>query len=362
MAVPAQSGYQPNTWQSFARQHGLEGRPVVAVGFYPHWRPVLAGFVQGVSIRHVRKLEGIAPGSVVLVWGQKTLPGVPEDCTVVRLEDGFLRSVGLGAEFARPLSWVLDFEHLYFDARGASNLEHLLNTHSFSDAERTRAKSLLNEIQAAGLTKYNTGQGIWKRPAGQAQVILVPGQVESDASIAFGSPEVQSNIGLLRAVRESHPNAWIVYKPHPDVVAGARKAGKNESSAADLCDEVITDVAMDSLLAEVDEVHTMTSLTGFEALIRHKAVTCYGLPFYAGWGLTDDKLTCARRSRQLGLKELAHAVLIQYPLYVSRESGDYTTPEYILHELQYWQGTPLSWQDRLKKYARRIINAIRGKT
>lgn len=362
MGVPAQPIYQPNTWQAFAGQHGLGGRPVVAFGFYPHWRPVLAGFVQGVEIRHVRNLAKIPPGSVVLVWGQRPLPGLPDDCTIVRLEDGFLRSVGLGAEFARPLSWVLDFGHLYFDATGASNLEDLLNSYPFSDEDRNRARNLLDAIRAAGVTKYNTGQEGWTRPAGQAPVILVPGQVESDASIEFGSPEVQTNLDLLKKVRETHPEAWVVYKPHPDVVAGARRAGQNESSAADWCDEIITDVAMGSLLAQVDEVHTMTSLAGFEALIRHKSVTCYGLPFYAGWGLTNDKLPCARRSRRLEITELAHAVLIQYPLYVSRAGGEYTTPETTLHELQYWQGAPLSWRDRLKKQARKIINTIRGKT
>ena len=43
---------------------------------------------------------------------------------------------------------------------------------------------------------------------------------------------------------------------------------------------------MDVLLGIVDEVHTLTSLTGFEALLRGIEVHAYGGPFYAGWGLT----------------------------------------------------------------------------
>jgi capsular polysaccharide export protein len=38
------------------------------------------------------------------------------------------------------------------------------------------------------------------------------------------------------------------------------------------------------LINQVNEVWTMTSLLGFEALIRGKSVTCLGLPFYCGWG------------------------------------------------------------------------------
>lgn len=362
MPVATESQYVANTWLQFAEKHGIEGRPVVAFGFYPHWRGILASFIQGPKIRHANNSRDIPEGSVVLVWGTKPIHGLPRNCITIRLEDGFLRSVGLGAEFARPLSWVADFDHLYFDAEGPSRLETLLNTHAFSQEQRERAQNLLQKIQESGITKYNTGQSGWQRPEGKEQVILVPGQVESDASIRFGSPQTKSNISLLKQVREANPDAWIIYKPHPDVVAGARKAGENEASAHFWCDEVVTQAGMDTLLVKVDEVHTMTSLTGFEALIRNKCVTCYGLPFYAGWGLTTDELTCDRRQRNLELTELAFAVLIQYPFYVSRITGNYASPEQILHELQQWRGTPSSWQDLLRKQARKAISLVRGKT
>ncbi len=318
--------------------------------------------MQGTRVHHVRKVEKIPEGAVVLVWGARSLVGLADGCIIVRLEDGFLRSVGLGAEFARPLSWVVDFNHLYFDATGPSRLESMLNTYKFSEQERQRARNLLESIRESGITKYNTGGLEWRRPEGKKKIILVPGQVESDASIRLGSPETHSNIALLRQVRESNPDSWLIYKPHPDVAAGARKAGKNEASAHYWCDEVITDVAMESLLDSVDEVHTMTSLTGFEALIRNKPVTCYGLPFYAGWGLTTDKLTCKRRTRHLELTELAYAALVQYPFYVSRQVGGYASPEQILNELKQWRGTPSSWQDLLKKQARKMIGLVQGKT
>jgi capsular polysaccharide export protein len=65
----------------------------------------------------------------------------------------------------------------------------------------------------------------------------------------------------------------------------------------------------------------MTSLTGFEALLRGKRVVCYGLPFYAGWGLTQDVLTCERRQRKLSLEELVIGALIKYPTYCDPKTG-----------------------------------------
>jgi capsular polysaccharide export protein len=121
------------------------------------------------------------------------------------------------------------------------------------------------------------------------------------------------------------------------VVAGLRRQGEGEDDAAHWCDEVLVDVSMGELLPQVDEVHTLTSLAGFEALLRGKRVVCYGQPFYAGWGLTEDRLPVARRNRQLTLDELVAGALFAYPTYVSRTTGRFTTPERALEELLQWQ-------------------------
>jgi len=63
-------------------------------------------------------------------------------------------------------------------------------------------------------------------------------------------------------------------------------------------------------------VHTMTSLSGFEALLHGKQVHCYGLPFYAGWGLTVDEHHCPRREQKLTLADLIYQALIVYPTYI----------------------------------------------
>src|SRR3546814_12299775 len=65
----------------------------------------------------------------------------------------------------------------------------------------------------------------WRRSG--KTVILVPGQVEDDASIRFGCTDVRTNIALLKAARAARPDAFIVYKPHPAVGSGHRTDRKS---------------------------------------------------------------------------------------------------------------------------------------
>lgn len=326
-------------WMALQRRMRERFPPVVyALGFSRWKKPIVRDFLQGSTVHFIRSANEVPAGGPVAMWGRKALVPPPRrDLQVLRLEDGFLRSVGLGADLVRPVSWVLDGVGIYYDSTVPSGLERLLQETVFDDGLLVRAGRLRERIVAAGLTKYNVGASGWARPAGATRVILVPGQVETDASIRYGAAEICGNSALLRAVREMNPDAWIVYKPHPDVLAGLRAPGEHEDRVGSWCDQVVTSIAMGELLPLVDEVHVLTSLTGFEALLRGKAVTCYGRPFYAGWGLTTDIAPIARRTRRLALDELVAAVLILYPLYVSRTTGRYTTPERALDELLAWK-------------------------
>jgi capsular polysaccharide export protein len=287
----------------------------------------------------LRVLPPLASRQVVL-WGAGQLDveavarelGLP----VRRMEDGFVRSVGLGSNLVAPLSLVIDDLGIYFDPRTPSRLETILRDTVFDTHELAQARALRERLVASRIGKYNVGSGGIALPSPRpAKVILVPGQVEDDASIRTGAPWIATNLGLLAAVRERNPQAYIVFKPHPDVVSGNRRGAIAPEDAARLADSVAPEADVLACLDQVDEVHTMTSLTGFEALLRGKQVVCYGAPFYAGWGLTHDVFREAsadaghfapyeamwqRRSRALTLDELVAGALMHYPLYLHPRS------------------------------------------
>ncbi len=328
---------------------------------FPYWkRPVVRQCFPHSKIRFIEHAANLLPDASLVLWGMRAIPdeaidGIP----ILRMEDGFLRSVGLGADLIRPMSWIVDKQGIYYDATRPSDLEEHLATHVFDSALLARAAALRQRVVTSGLTKYNIGAETWKRPKHATRVILVPGQVESDASLAFGAPGIRTNIGLLQSVRNANPDAYLVYKPHPDVQARLRAEGKSEGEARRWCDEVVTQAGMGDLLLQVDEVHVITSLAGFEALLRGKKVICYGQPFYAGWGLTRDILPIARRQRRLDMDELVAGVLIDYPLYLSRDRKRLISPEHALDELTAWRirtGGKVPWWRRfIRIFLRRII-------
>lgn len=268
-------------------------------------------------------------GRKQLIWANST-PPEGDAAPLVRVEDGFLRSRGLGADLVPPLSLVLDDLGIYYDPTRESRLENLILSPPPPGAE-PRARALIVQICAARVSKYNLGgpgpdlNGLRAGPR-----ILVPGQVEDDASIRLGAGDVRTNLDLLRAVRSANPSAVILYKPHPDVEAGLRPGAVAAQDLTGLADVVATRSDPLALIDQCDQVWTMTSLLGFEALLRGKSVTCLGAPFYAGWGLTRDLGPVpARRQRAADghplprppLWQLVHATLVAYPRYRDPRTG-----------------------------------------
>lgn len=255
------------------------------------------------STRHQRNLMVWASGHQDLAF------------PTTRIEDGFLRSRGLGATLTPPLSLVADRLGIYYDPRAPSQLEQMIaDTVTLRPDQKARAERLRQQVIGAGLTKYNAGQTAAEITG--TRRILVPGQVEDDASILTAAGDIKTNLALLTAVRRANPDAIILYKPHPDVEAGLRLGAVPDRDTAASADRVLTNTDPGTLLTQIDEVWTMTSLLGFEALLRNKRVVTYGAPFYAGWGLTHDLgRPPTRRVARPDLLGLLYATLIAYPRY-----------------------------------------------
>jgi capsular polysaccharide export protein len=265
--------------------------------------------------------------SATMVQTAKTL-GVP----LIRIEDGFVRSIGLGSDMVPPSSVTVDRLGIHYDPSRASDLEVLLATTRFSPGLLERADALRADIVAGGISKYggSNAHAFPERHAGR-RLVLVPGQVEDDMSVLLGGGGLTSSLELLRRARALEPDAEIWFRPHPDVDAGHRKGAVRDTDALAYANRIVRGGGMAGLLDLVDAVHVLTSLTGFEALLRGRDVTCHGTPFYAGWGLTRDLMPVPeRRERPLTLDQLVAGVLILYPRYLDPVTALPCEPEVLL--------------------------------
>jgi len=284
--------------------------------------------------------KGLTPEDKIFLFGIKHIPGLIEyaeehDMPIHRIEDGFIRSVGLGSALAKPHSLCVDATGIHFDPKHPSDLENMLQNTPADAALLARARKVRETIVSARLSKYNhlRHATLSIDRSRYDKVILVAGQVADDASMNHGSYGL-SYAQLLPIVRENNPHSYIIYKPHPDVLSGNRIGHIPREITDRYADLVVTDLSIDSAIAASDEVHIITSTVGLDALIRQKKVFTYGMPFYAGWGLTTDYRRCRRRTRRLSLDELIAIAMILYPRYTSPKNGAFCEIEQTLEELK----------------------------
>ncbi len=278
-------------------------------------------------------------GGEIAVWPSKAPRGLAEEAAahgvnVHPVEDGFLRSAGLGSDCHPPHSIILDRSGLHLDPTRPSDLEAMIAAPA-DPALLARAERLMRSLVDAGISKYASGGAPWERPVKDRRIVLVTGQVEDDLSVKLGGAGVEGNLDLIRRARAAEPDAWLVFKPHPDVDAGHRRGAITDAVALRHVDQVVRDVPMASMLDAVDAVHVLTSLTGFEALIRGCDVVTHGQPFYAGWGLTRDLAPPIerRRGHNVTKAQLVAATLILYPRYLDPVTKLPCSPEILVERL-----------------------------
>ena len=335
------------------------------VGIAPWKRRYLARYLRSPEgeVTFASAENSVPSDSYRLTWSYRLWPD-DKTARIARVEDGFLRSRGLGSDYVAPASLVIDMQGMYFDRHQPSELENLLETHDCTQEQRLRAMKLREMIVTSGISKYNTGLNndtLFDRCAAAAgkTVCLIIGQVESDQSIRRGCDTVSSNTALCQAVRRNRPEDYLIYRPHPDVESGNRKGAICGNVLNQCIDEIDSEMPITMALNQCNELHTMTSLTGFEALLRYKKVFTYGLPFYAGWGLTNDKMSCSRRTRHRSIDELVYLTLIAYPRYLHIESGEFITPEQQVQHLSL-QANSSGLAHESPRWVRKLDNIVKS--
>ena len=335
---------------------------IIAYGFSPWKKQFIRDFLNFPKTAvKCKKFFKPAKSEHILAWGKKAKLLKDQGYKkVITVEDGFIRSIGLGASLIRPCSLVFDDIGIYYDATQPSRIENLLKTTELTSSQYARAQKLCNSLVELNISKYNVGS-IDKlvRPKKDKKVLLVIGQVEDDMSVQWGGVDIKTNLDLLKEVRVNNPDSHIIYKPHPDVHAGLRTGKIKEQIVLQFADQIELESSILECFEICDEVHTITSLSGFEALLRGIKVYCYGLPFYAGWGLTTDKYSCSRRNKKLDLETLVYVTLIDYAVYnlpiTKNMNIPVTSPEIVISYLQQQLNAPKkkqskSWKDVLIRF------------
>ncbi len=249
---------------------------------------------------------------VVCTAAEKAIP-------YFRLEDGFIHSAGLGTRGSASFSLVIDDLGMYYDATRPSRLEKILAEHDFGADKQVveKAELAISLIKEFKISKYNTiNQAIATDITDSSRKkILVIAQTAGDMSLEYGLGSQFSTSQIVNAAVQENPGADIYLKIHPDVIAGKKKSDLDVKKLPAECRVLARDVNPISLLEKIDKVYTKTSQMGFEALLLGKECVCFGMPFYAGWGLTDDRVECHRRNRKLTVSQVFAGAYILYSRY-----------------------------------------------
>ncbi len=247
-------------------------------------------------------------------WCQKIFGGVS-----ILHEDGFIRSLGLGIT-TPSFSMVSDKSGIYYDATVPSDLEEILLHHDFEkdEALMSQACKAIGLMLRHQISKYNHATDLDDPRVEESeskQQVLIIAQTLGDMSLRYGMTEQFTTDAMIEAAIDENPDATIYMKVHPDVVSGKKKSDIDLIEARKKCIIIDGDVNPISLLSSFDKVYTKTSQMGFEALLVGCETVCFGMPFYAGWGITDDRVKCERRARKLSVEEVFAAAYILYSDY-----------------------------------------------
>ncbi len=248
------------------------------------------------------------------------------DKSVFLVETGFLATTHSWIHSSREkdpsyacLGYVYDDISHYFMADYPNRIIQKLNSDDqLSAKELERARHLIQRIVERRISKYNAQP--MHAPAmteGYTRRVLVCDQAYADASTVYGKVDEAAFEKMLVAALKENPDAEILVKTHPDSSwEKSKRAGYyshlKSSGRVRLLREPVNPYAIFEL---VDKVYVGTSQMGLEALFAGKKVVCFGAPFYAGWGLTDDRQLISHRNRQRSLEELFYYFYIWYTIY-----------------------------------------------
>lgn len=241
--------------------------------------------------------------------------------------------------FGKPRSVVFDTLGFYFDATRKTQIESMLNDSNLivTPKQRAEARRLINKLVSNKVSRYNH-QPIKKVNIGRADYpkVLVVDQTFGDRCITLGKADESTFAKMLRKAIEENPASDIIVKTHPCVIDGLKCYGHGYYDSlkehANIY-KVTFPINPYSLMEICDKVYVCTSQFGLEALMAGKEVHVFGMPFYAGWGLTIDDQHLERRTNMRTLEELFYIFYCMYTHWVDPDKGCETTIDAVIDKM-----------------------------
>ena len=279
----------------------------------------------------------------VLAWGNKPSSKLAlalarrRSIPLLRVEDGFIFGGSPGT--GKRLSLVIDDLGIYYDTTHPSRLEDLI-VNQLTDQQSRRAQNLRTLWIKHSISKYNHAP-TWVRPSNdwfEKPFVLLVDQTKGDESIAGAMATSRSFQIMLEAALAQTDSPHILIKAHPEVVSGRKIGHFDYSSTTDINQNprvrvMAQDFNLGSVIKQAAAVYTVSSQAGFEGLLWGKPVHTFGMPFYAGWGLTNDHLSKPSRRGAVSLEQLIVAALISYPRYLDPTTNRVCEVEDVIHYL-----------------------------
>lgn len=298
-----------------------------------------------VSSVEAKELASLASVDLFFQWGISENAGKVDqrkaanalNRPIIYIEDGFIRSLDIGLSGEPTLSVILDDTTAYYDATKPSRLQKLLENGPNLTSEQThRCHLAIERIVTSKVTKYNHAPDLSLNIGreGKRKILLID-QRFGDQSVISGLANENTFEKMLQDAINNNPDCDIIIKQHPDAIKGGKSSyySNDRISFTQYVKNVFTvnfDINPYSLLKLVDEVYVVTSGMGFEALMAGKKVHCYGAPFYAGWGITIDRLAIEGRTRKRELEEIFYFAYIESSRYFDPDKDSVVELEELL--------------------------------
>lgn len=233
------------------------------------------------------------------------------------VESGFVNSVDLfkptntqeyNDKWCMPVSYIMAYaQHYDYTIGTMMPMAMMYLTFKYctlNPVQYQRALNAINFILKNKISKYNNQLKEFPKPNNDKKNILIVDQTYGDQSIQLEEDTAIVFQRMLDTAIEENSDCNIFLKIHPEQLVG-RRLGFYTTNKDDIKPgqvyinrekypqvHFITDFYNPiDLLSKMDKVYTVSSQIGFEALLFRKSVITFGMPFYAGYGFTDDRCT-----------------------------------------------------------------------